>query len=289
MPIAVTYYSDPGCPWAYSAIPALTVLSWRYGEQLRWRLVTIGLSERREQYAQRGYTPERVARGYIGFRRFGMPFSTEPRAHVPATARACRALVATRLDVSGRELDALRALQLGWFTSSLVLDEDEEIAVALARVPDLDAGAIVSRIDDPDVVDAYAADRAEARSAAGGPTELQGKAAATDGPVRFTAPSVIFEVEGRRLEAGGFQTLEAYDVLLANLDPSLDRRPAASEAAEVLERFPAGVTTQEAAAVMTAGNDAVDRPAAEAALIELVGAGRATRTALGDDALWAPA
>jgi hypothetical protein len=40
---------------------------------------------------------------------------------------------------------------------------------------------------------------------------------------------------------------------------------------------------------MTRGNDAPDRRAAEAALIELVAEGRAERLPLGDDALWRPA
>jgi hypothetical protein len=54
----------------------------------------------------------------------------------------------------------------------------------------------------------------------------------------------------------------------------------------LLGHFGDGLTTQEVAALMTHGNDAPDRPAAEAALIELVAAGRAVRTPLGDDALW---
>ena len=37
---------------------------------------------------------------------------------------------------------------------------------------------------------------------------------------------------------------------------------------------------------MTHGNDAPDRAAAEAALIELVADGKAARQSLGDDALW---
>ena len=40
---------------------------------------------------------------------------------------------------------------------------------------------------------------------------------------------------------------------------------------------------------MTAGNDAPDRAAAEAALLALVSDGRAARQPLGDDALWLPA
>ncbi len=40
---------------------------------------------------------------------------------------------------------------------------------------------------------------------------------------------------------------------------------------------------------MTSANDAPDRAAAEAALLELVAAGKAIREPLGDDALWRPA
>ncbi len=44
----------------------------------------------------------------------------------------------------------------------------------------------------------YQRDRAEARSAAGSPTQLQDKHAKTDGPVRYTAPSLVFERAGMR-------------------------------------------------------------------------------------------
>ena len=68
--IEVTHFTDPGCPWAYSASPAHTTLRWRYGEQLRWTLVMVGLTEEAAQYAARGYTPTRSALGYERFRRF---------------------------------------------------------------------------------------------------------------------------------------------------------------------------------------------------------------------------
>jgi 2-hydroxychromene-2-carboxylate isomerase len=287
VPISATHYSDPGCPWAYSANPALSVLHWRYGANLDWRLVVIGLTEHGSQYEQRGYTPVKSARGYLGFRRYGMPFSTEPRRRIPGTSRACRAIVATRLQQPDQEYAAFRALQLGWFTTPLVLDEDAEIATALERVPGLDAAAIVAAIDDPAVVEAYEADRADARTAAGGPTEFQGKAANSDGKVRFTAPSVVFRApDGRSLEAGGFQPVEAYDVLVANLDAALPRRDAPADPLEALAELPYGLATQEVAAVMARGNDAPDRAAAEDALIELAGNGAVARVPVGDDALW---
>ena len=133
---------------------------------------------------------------------------------------------------------------------------------------------------------AYEADKAATRSAAGSAAELQGKTATTDGPVRFTAPSVVFQSNGTSLVAGGFQPVEAYDILVANLDPGLERQAPPEDPGPLLEFFPGGLTTQEVAALMTRSNDAVDRRAAEAALIELVADGRAVRQPLGDDALW---
>src|ERR1019366_6732336 len=67
--VSATLYSDPACPWAYSEVPALRVLEWRYGSQLGWRLVLIGLTEDASQYEARGYTPLRGALGHLAFRR----------------------------------------------------------------------------------------------------------------------------------------------------------------------------------------------------------------------------
>ena len=109
--ISATLYSDPACPWAYSESPALRVIEWRYGDQLDWQLVLIGLTERAEQYAARGYTPLRGALGQLSFRRYGMPFAPAPKARLSATARACRAVIAARLANPGSEWTVFRALQ----------------------------------------------------------------------------------------------------------------------------------------------------------------------------------
>jgi predicted DsbA family dithiol-disulfide isomerase len=284
--ITATLFSDPACPWAYSESPALRVLEWRYGDQLDWKLVLIGLTEDSSQYAARGYTPLRGALGQLAFRRYGMPFSPEPKPRLSATARACRAVVAARLQSPGSEWAAFRALQLANFTTGLVLEDDEGLRDALSAVPGIDADAIVEALDSDEVTVAYEADKADSRTAAGSPTELQGKAGNTDGVVRYTAPSIIFQSNGTRLEAGGFQPVEAYDVLVANLDPTLERQPPPATPTPLLHQFTGGLTTQEVAALMTAGNDAPDRRGAEAALIELVAEGIAARTQLGDDALW---
>ena len=76
--IEATLYTDAGCPWAYSANPALRVLEWRFREQLRWRLVMIGLREEASEAAVRTYDPDRaLSRWRIFGERFGMPFANE--------------------------------------------------------------------------------------------------------------------------------------------------------------------------------------------------------------------
>ena len=286
--IRTTLYTDAACPWAYSASPALRVLEWRYGAELDWRLVMIGLREDASGLAERGYSPARSALGHMRFRRrYGMPFRLAPKERLSGTGPGCRAVVAARLRAPGSEWRVLRALQLAYFTTPLLLDDDELILGALRPLPDVDADAIVGSLDDDDVAAAYEQDKAETRSAAGTAAETQEKTSTSDGPVRFTAPSIVFEQDGRRLVAGGWQPLLAYDVLITNLDPAIRRTPPPESVVPLLAHFRDGLTTAEVAALLADGPDPVpDFESAERSLLQLVGDGRALREPLGNDALW---
>jgi protein-disulfide isomerase-like protein with CxxC motif len=102
--IEVTLYTDPACPWAYSANPAFRVLEWRYGDQLEWRLVVIGLREDARDLVARGYEPGAAATRQMTFRRrYWMPFASVPKDRAAGTARGCRAVVASRLLDPGSE------------------------------------------------------------------------------------------------------------------------------------------------------------------------------------------
>ena len=286
--ITATLFTDPACPWAYSENPPLRVIEWRYGDQLEWKLVMVGLSEDTSRYESHGYTPLRMVQGHLNFRsRYGMPFASAPKPRLSASSRACRAVVAARELWPGSEWGAFRALQLANFTTPLLFDDDDQLREVLSTVPGVDADRILLVLDSAEVVTRYERDKALTRTAAGSPTELQGKAGNSDGAVRYTAPSVVFETEdGRRLEAGGFQPVEAYDVIVANLDPTLERKAPPADAIELLEQFEFGLTTQEVAALLTHGNDRPDRGGAESALVALLGDGQVERHPLGDDALW---
>jgi predicted DsbA family dithiol-disulfide isomerase len=287
--ISATLYSDPACPFGYSENPALRVIEWRYGAQIDWRLVLVGLSEDTSRYESHGFTPVRQAQGGVMFRdRWGMPFALTPKPRLAASSRACRAVIAARREWPGSEWVVFRTLQLANFNTPLLFDDDDQLREVLSVVEAIDAERIVSLIDAPDVVAEYEQDKAQTRTAAGSPTELQGKAGNSDGAVRYTAPSVVFtrNTDGLKLEAGGMQTVEAYDVLVANLDPTLERRLPPEDLGELFEHFRFGLTSQEVAALLTKSNDLPDRPGAERALLGLVAEGRAERHLLGNDALW---
>ena len=282
-------YTDAGCPWAYSANPALRVLEWRFREQLSWRLVMIGLREEASEAAVRAYEPERaLSRWRIFEDRYGMPFGIEAKARPAGSGRGCRAVVAARMLVPGSEWRVFRALQMTNFTSpSLYLDDADSIRIALRSVGGVDADAIADRIDDSYVVEAYEREQSEARSAAGTAAEAQDKTATADGYVRFTAPSVVFRRRDDEAHAGGWQPLLSYDTVLANFAPHLERVAPPESPEPLLDHFTDGLTTAEVAQLLASGSDPVpDRDAAETMLAELVRAGNAVRVPLGTDALW---
>ncbi|MDQ1550962.1 MAG: hypothetical protein QOD50_384, partial [Actinomycetota bacterium] len=131
------------------------------------------------------------------------------------------------------------------------------------------------------------ADKAFARSAEGTPIHAQDRHSSSDGPVRFTAPSVIFERDDARADVGGFQPFESYDNALANLAPELERRPAPSDPAAALSALPDGLTTAELALVMRP-TDLAEADIAETSrrLIELAHADTVTGEPVGTDVLW---
>ena len=147
--------------------------------------------------------------------------------------------------------------------------------------------ALVGRIDDADVIEAYEADRALARTAAGSPTEFQGKSAATDGPVRYTAPSLVFERDGKRLEAGGFQPDRGL-----RRDPGQLRSDARAPRAAPRTRSRRSTSSPTASSPPRSprscahGLFPADRGAAEDALIDAAARGDVVRVPVGDDAVW---
>ena len=43
--VRITEFTDPGCPWAYSAEPIRRRLDWLYGDQVEWDIRMVVLSD----------------------------------------------------------------------------------------------------------------------------------------------------------------------------------------------------------------------------------------------------
>jgi 2-hydroxychromene-2-carboxylate isomerase len=286
--IVVTQVTDPLCPWAYSYEPVLRALEARYGDQLVFRTVLIGLVSTVEESLARGSSAEGRALTALRFRRYGMPITPHVRDRVIASEPAC--LLVKAAARQGPELaDALlRALRFAWYTTDLLLDSDEALVAVCASIDGLDGAAALADRSSDAVRAAYAGDRLEAHTPHPAAIAL-GRTANSDGAQRYTAPTLILSAQdGRAAVVPGFQPFEAADVALMNLEPRLRRLPPPA-LEDLLAAYPAGLTSQEVARVLADTTATVDRAGVEQTLTGLVAAGRARRFALGDDALWTAA
>ena len=85
--VSVTYYTDPGCSWAWGTEPKVRKLAWQFGERLSWRYVMGGLVGDMAVYAP-GLSGDGSGAALAGYWRniatqTGMPArlpSTEPMA-----------------------------------------------------------------------------------------------------------------------------------------------------------------------------------------------------------------
>jgi predicted DsbA family dithiol-disulfide isomerase len=248
--IRVREFTDPACPWAFSAEPGRLRLRWLYGEEIQWRPHMVVLSERADEADAKGFTPDRLAAALTKMqRRFGMPIATFERTRNAASLPACRAVVAARLHDPDREPALLRRLRVHAMAGAL-LDEPETIAVA-ARDAGLDPVELEAWCAEPDTEAALRADMAMARAPSEAALALNHKLADAGDGRRYTCPS--YEIErlgsGSRLDLPGFQPVEAYEAAIANLVPELPRRDSPVDVEEVLRWAGEPLATVEVAAV----------------------------------------
>jgi 2-hydroxychromene-2-carboxylate isomerase len=242
--IEVTHLTDPLCPWAYSFEPALRTLEAGYGDQLEFRTVLIGLVSTIEESSARGSSAAGRALSALRFQRFGMPIIPHVRERVIASAPACLLIKAGAMPGAHLADAVLRALRLAGYTTDLLLDTDEALAAVCDSVQGLDTSHALRDSRDQRVRTAYEADRLEARTPYRTARALR-RTAKSDGVEHHTAPTLLFTADdGHCAVVPGFQSFEAYDVALMNLDPSLVRLPP-TELNEPLAAYPGGLTSQE--------------------------------------------
>jgi predicted DsbA family dithiol-disulfide isomerase len=248
--VCITEYTDPGCPWAYSAEPFRQRLNWLYGDQLEWKVRLVGLAASPDAYVERGFTPEKQASAFASIARdHGMPIDSSVRARMAATIPACRAVVAARLNAPEAERTLLRRLRIRHFSGQL-LDEPETIHAA-ARDAGIESDALDRWAAEPAVAAALEDDMAAARHPMGAARVLDAKLANWSGGRRYTCPSyeIVRSSDGVRIAVPGFQPFAVYDVITANLVPGTDRRDPPDDVAEVLRWTGTPLASKEVAVV----------------------------------------
>ena len=247
--VQITEYTDPGCPFAFSAEPLRWRLNWLFGDQLEWKLHLVVLAESPDEYLSKGFTPEMMASGTKHLaREHGMPMDTRVRSRMGGTGPACLAVVAARVHAPELEWPLLRRLRIRMFEGEF-LDDPETIAAAAVDVG-LDPKQLAAWTREPAVLEVYADDKAQSRNPSVAALAQAHKLAQWDGGMRYTCPSYEIKGPAGTISVPGFQPWAAYEVALANVAPDLERRQAPDDAAELLRWAQLPLASKEVAVVM---------------------------------------
>ncbi|HEX4729858.1 MAG TPA: hypothetical protein VH299_01240 [Solirubrobacterales bacterium] len=242
MALAITLFTDPACPFAFSAEPQRLRLRWYYGEGLEWRTRMIVVTREAGE-------AEKLAEGAPGLqRKFGMPIDPAPYPRPASSELACRAVVAARLNAPEREDALLRALRVRTMAGGLL--DDPGLIDAAAADAGIDPDELAAWVASEETGAALEADAAAARSPAPAARALDHKLGGPAAERRYTTPSYeIRNADGAMIVVPGFTPVEAYEVAIANLAPGLERRPVPEDVGELLDWAPYPLATAEVMAI----------------------------------------
>lgn len=243
MTLEVTVFTDPACPFAFSAEPVRLRLAWHYGDQLRWRMRMIVLTLEPGE-------AEKLAQGAPTLqRRHGMPIDPAPYSRPASSEPACRAVVAARLHAPALEEALLRRLRVRTMLGGLL--DDPELLAAAAHDVGLEPSELDAWCASDEVREALEADIDAARHPAPAARALDHKLGGPPERRRYTAPS--YEIrrneDATSIAIPGFHPVEAYEAAIANLAPELIRRPKPETVADVLDWAGQPLATAEVSAI----------------------------------------
>jgi predicted DsbA family dithiol-disulfide isomerase len=258
--VSIELFTDPACPFAFSAEPVRQRLRWHYGAGLSWTVRMIALTL---ELGEAG----KLARGAPTLqRRFGMPINPVPYAREASSEPACRAVVATRLHAPEHAQALLRRLRVRTMVGGLL--DDPELIEGAARDAGIDPAELSGWIESPRVAAELEADIAAARAPLAAARALDHKLGGPPQERRYTAPTYL--IGG--IAVPGFNPVEAYEVVIANAAPDLPRRPPPSSAREVLSWAEEPLATAEVALIMQTDIESARVALGEAACFEPAGA-----------------
>jgi 2-hydroxychromene-2-carboxylate isomerase len=236
--IEIELFTDPACPFAFSAEPVRQRLRWHYGSGLRWTPRMIVLTRELGE-------ADKLAEGAPGLqRRFGMPIDPRPYSRPTSSEPACRAVVATRLHAPERADALLRCLRVRVMQAGLL--DDPALINAAAADAGLDPATLTTWCASEEVASILEADVAAARDPSAAARALDHKLGGPRAQRRYTAPSYV--IDG--ITIPGFNPVEAYETAIANRDPDLSRRPKPESVHHLLTWADEPLATAEIALIM---------------------------------------
>lgn len=248
--VCITEFTDPTCPWAYSAEPFRLRLEWLFGDDVEWRQRMVVLSQTPEEPLEKGLTPERMAETFARIAHdHHMPIDTSVRPRTVASLPACQAVVGARRHDRDRSTALLRRLRVRYFGGDLI--DEPEVLDAAAAEAGIDPAELSAWRAETESESQLGADMAEAREPMPAARVLDDKLANWSGGRRYTCPSYeIVRLSDRvRIAVPGFQPFPVYDVITANLVPGTERREPPASVEEVLAWAGKPLATQEVAVV----------------------------------------
>jgi len=244
VPLEISLFTDPACPFAFSAEPVRRCLRWHYGDGLVWTIRMIVLTLEPGE-------AEKLAEGAPTLqRRFGMPIDPAPYPRPASSEPACRAVVAARVNAPGTEEALLRRLRVRTMLGGLL--DDPDLIAGAAREAGLDPDRLAEWCASEEITLALGADMTAARRPAPAADALDHKLGGPRAERRYTAPSyeIVRPEDGVTAVVPGFNPVEAYEVAIANLAPGLERRAKPGSVDELLAWSGEPLATAEVAAVM---------------------------------------
>lgn len=273
--LSVRVFTDPFCPYAYSAEPTRWRLQWLFGEQLEWRDIMIVLSGFNNEVSK--ITPK-IAAEYKAklATEHGMPINSQLQDRVQVSLLACTNYVAIRENAPHDADAALRALRVASMDNKS-LNDQENITSVLVKAG-LDLPQLTDWVAAPQTLEQLRADALAARNPGTHAQAFAHKLSRTSTDViRYSAPSYVLDYADKHAELPGFWLLAAYEAIIGNLAPDLIKRDDPASVQEILAWAKTPLATVEIAVIY-------NKPVQETR-DELEAAG-ASFSPLGSDGFW---